>query len=77
MGSYVEKGRIFPGETMSRKQCEDEIERLCGKIRQVYRQYNPEGWYLSVCIIGHDLEVHNQYWKADKAYPLDMRKRHV
>lgn len=60
---------------MEREECQKQIRDLMIQIRDVYKEYNPDGKYLSMFINGDDLEdlmVNNTYWNDDADRPLDM-----
>ena len=59
---------------MTREQCEKKIRDLMIQIDKVYHEYNPEGTYLSLCIVGDFVRVNNSYYSddADADHPLDM-----
>lgn len=60
---------------MTREQCEKKIRDLMIQIDKVYHEYNPEGTYLSLCIVGDFARVNNSYYSDDAAdadHPLDM-----
>lgn len=56
---------------MTREECEKQIRDLMIQIRDVYREYNPSGNYLAMCIRGEDLMMNNSYWSKDADRPLD------
>jgi hypothetical protein len=41
-------------ETMTRSECEAKIKDLFNQIVDVYKEYNPDGEYLDVCIVQGD-----------------------
>ena len=60
---------------MTREQCEKKIRDLMIQIDKVYQEYNPEGTYLSLCIVGDFARVNNSYYSDDSDdadHPLDM-----
>lgn len=70
MASYTEK-------QYTKQELEADIERLGKEILKAYKRYNPDGKYLSLCIIEKNLEAHNQWWSKDKEHPVKMEGRYV
>ena len=58
---------------MKREECENQIRDLMIKIRDVYKEYNPDGKYLSMCINGDSAWANNSFYSggADADHPLD------
>lgn len=57
---------------MKREECEKQIRDLMIQIDKVYHEYNPEGTYLNMFIIGDFALVNNSYYRNDVDRPLDM-----
>ena len=57
---------------MTREQCEKKIRNLMIQIDKVYHEYNPEGTYLGLCIVGDFARANNSYYSDDADHPLDM-----
>ena len=51
---------------MTRSECETKIAERLKEIKEIYEQYNPDGKYLSLCIIDGCIKFHNRYWKTDE-----------
>lgn len=64
---------------MDRRECEKLIYKKLEEIREIYRQYNPDGIYISMQINddavddGEYIQFNNRYWKGgeDENKPLD------
>lgn len=56
---------------MKRKECEKQIIDLMIQIRNVYKEYNPDGEYLSLAILDNTLMAYNMY-TDDADHPLDI-----
>lgn len=57
---------------MTRKQCEKKIRDLMIQIDNVYHEYNPDGTYINLSIVGDNLMANNRYYSDDADYPIDM-----
>lgn len=57
---------------MKREECEKQIKDLMIKIRNVYKEYNPDGEYLSLAIIGDTLMANNMAYADDADHPVDI-----
>lgn len=57
---------------MDRRECEKLIYKKIEEIREIYRQYNPEGTYISIQINddavddGEYIQFNNRHWKGGK-----------
>ena len=58
---------------MTKKECEKTILGLMETIREVYKQYNPDGEYLALSI-RETLSFNNRYWIGgdDEHKPVDI-----
>ncbi len=58
---------------MTKKECEKIILGLMGTIREVYKQYNPDGEYLTLSI-KETLSFNNSHWIGgnDEHKPVDI-----
>lgn len=50
---------------MNRAECEAKLEALMREAWEVYKQYNPEGEYLTMSINDGVLSINNAYWAED------------
>lgn len=50
---------------MKREQTEKTILRLMEVIRDVYKEYNPEGEYLTLTFMEDTIYFNNEYWSGD------------
>ena len=59
---------------MKRKECEEQIRDLMIQIRNVYKEYNPDGEYLSLAIMGDTLMANNMCFteSIDADHPVDI-----
>ena len=57
---------------MKREECEKQIKDLMIKIRNVYKEYNPDGEYLSLAIMGDTLMAYNMAYADDADHPVDI-----
>ena len=57
---------------MKRKECEKQIRDLMIQIYDVYREYNADGKYLSLAIMGDTLMADNMGYTDDADHPLDI-----
>lgn len=57
---------------MKREKCEKQIRDLMIQIRDVYRQYNADGKYLSMCIMDDFVNMNNSFYADDADHPLNM-----
>lgn len=57
---------------MKREECEKQIIDLMIKIRNVYKEYNPDGEYLNLAIMGDTLMANNMHYTDDADHPLDI-----
>lgn len=63
---------------MDRRECEKLIYKKLEEIREIYRQYNPDGTYISIQINddavddGEYIQFNNRHWKGgeDENKPL-------
>lgn len=56
---------------MTRTECEATILRKMIEIEEIYKEYNPNGNYLTMCILDGHYSVRNDSRKEDKDHPLD------
>ena len=58
---------------MEREECQKQIRELMIQILDVYRKYNADGKYLSMCINGDSAWANNSFYSggADADHPLD------
>ena len=57
---------------MDRTECEAKLESLMRKAWEVYKQYNPEGTYLTMDIIDGKVSANNAYFAEDKEKPIQI-----
>lgn len=57
---------------MTRKECEDKMLCLLKEIVNTYRQYNPNGDYLSLGFVKGTVSINNDYTEDDKEHPIDV-----
>ena len=50
---------------MDRTECEAKLEALLREAWEVYKQYNPEGEYLTMSVSKGRLSANNAYWAED------------
>ena len=64
---------------MTRAECEEKIKDLFNQIIDTYREYNPDGKYLIICMTkGHRCQTNNAYFHggADKDTPIETSWEH-
>lgn len=57
---------------MKRKECQKQIIDLMIQIRDVYKEYNADGKYLSLAIMGNTLMANNMKHTDDVDHLLDI-----
>lgn len=57
---------------MKREECEKQIRDLMIQIRDVYKEYNPDGTYLSLAIVGDTLIANNKFYGDDADHPINI-----
>lgn len=58
---------------MTRKECERKLAAQIQELWKTYREYNPDGKYLSVACIGDDYrDCNNQYFSDDEDKPINF-----
>lgn len=57
---------------MNRAECEAKLAALMIEAWEVYKQYNPEGEYLTMDIINGKVSANNSYWAEDKEKPIQI-----
>lgn len=57
---------------MKREECEKQIIDLMIQIRDVYKEYNADGEYLSLAILGDTLMAYNMEDEDEADHPLDI-----
>lgn len=57
---------------MKKEECQKQIIDLMIQIHDVYREYNADGKYLSIAIMGDTLMANNMIYKDDVNHPLDI-----
>ena len=50
---------------INRKECEEQILELLKEIREVYRDYNPQGEYLSMCLNSGSIHFNNAWFSKE------------
>lgn len=60
---------------MTKKQCESKIRTLMECIREIYKHYRGDCKYLSLLIVGGDIEFHNRYYGEDSDFPIECYYR--
>ena len=50
---------------MSRGECEQAIREKLIEIRDIYKQYNPDGDYLELCLMNGNISFFNEHWDKD------------
>ena len=58
---------------MTKQECEERIESLLLEIGEIYKEYNPDGDYLTLCcfVKQGDYFFNNDYPKKDKDKPIN------
>lgn len=59
-------------KNMKREECEKQIIDLMIQIRDVYKEYNPDGEYLTLTIMGDTLMAYNMAYADDADHPVDI-----
>lgn len=67
-----EKTMTNEEKNMKREECEKQIKDLMIKIRNVYKEYNPDGEYLSLAIMDNTLMANNMCFTDDADHPVDI-----
>lgn len=49
-----------------------EIYKKLLEIQEIYYKANPQGDYLSMCIMRDYISINNEYWDKDKEYPISI-----
>ena len=62
---------------MDRIECEQELIEKAIELAAIYRKYRPNGFYLSIGIIDDHIDIHNQYFKSDKDFPICIRRKAI
>ena len=57
---------------MTREECERKIFEKMLEIVDIYKEYNPEGEYLTLCMLNDDLFANNRYYDDSS---VDYRRR--
>lgn len=57
---------------MEREECEKQIRDLMIQIRDVYKEYNADGEYLSLAIVNDSLLAYNMEDEGEEDHPLDI-----
>jgi len=56
---------------ISRQECEEQILELLKEIREVYREYYPQGEYLTMCLNEGTIHFNNAWFTDDYHSPID------
>lgn len=56
---------------MTREECEHKIKAIMLELVNVYREYNPEGEYLSCAFTNNTILFNNAYYDEDKDHKID------
>lgn len=56
---------------MNRTECEAKIMEKFEEINEIYKQYNPNGNYLTGVIVDNCISFWNTYYDADKDTPIN------
>ena len=56
---------------MTKIECEAAVLKKLLEIEEICKQYNPDGNYISMCILNGHYSVNNDYQEADKDHPLN------
>lgn len=59
------------GNALTRQETEDSIHELMQRIYEVYKQYNPNGSYLSLTINHKYMSMNNVYYGNDIDHPIN------
>ncbi len=59
---------------MERKTCERLILEKLEEIKEIYKEYNPNGDYLALSIVGGWISVNNEYYDKDAEKPINFYK---
>lgn len=54
-----------------RKQIENELINKALELYQMYKEYNPNGDYLSVSFLNGYVNLFNEHWENDKDHIID------
>jgi hypothetical protein len=59
---------------MNREECEKLITEKLLEIRKIYKEYNPNGDYLTAHITNNHVDFNNEYWEGgnDEEKPIDV-----
>lgn len=58
---------------MTREATEEKIMEHLQEIVKIYHEYNPNGTYLTMSMLGSHLNVNNEYWEADSDRIINHR----
>ena len=57
---------------MTREECEKILIEKLKEMQEIYKQYNPEGEYLTMCIMTDYLSINNDYSNEYAAKPISV-----
>ena len=60
---------------MNRTECEAKILEKLEEIVEIYKQYNPNGTYLTGALVDNCISFWNRYYDEDKDTPINIWKR--
>lgn len=67
-------GQEFKAESevrgMTREEAEQAISEKVAELWEIYKEYNPKGYSLSLAVTDNLIIVNNEYWKDDINNPL-------
>lgn len=55
---------------MTREEAEQAIAKKVAELWDIYKEYNPQGYSLSLAVTDKLIMVNNEYWKDDINNPL-------
>lgn len=59
---------------MNRTECEAKIMEKLEEINEIYKQYNPNGTYLTGAVVDNCISFWNRYYNEDKDTPINIWK---
>lgn len=56
---------------MNKEECEKKLVNKIKEMWDIYKEYNPEGDFINVCISNENLIINNKYFGEDGNKPID------
>lgn len=56
---------------MNKEECEKKLVNKIKEMWDIYKEYNPEGDFINVCISEENLIINNKYFGNDGNKPID------